>query len=101
MIYGILLRILGYSKTTIYPDSKIHGANMGPILGRQDPGGPHVGPMNLDIRDCTMLRNNEEWYTICVVSDIYPLTHQLNIFFFIGGNKPQADRMCARNHDII
>ena len=28
------------------PDSKIHGANMGPIWGRQDPGGPHVGPMN-------------------------------------------------------
>ena len=40
------------------PDSKIHGANMGrtwhgaimgPIWGRQDPGGPHVGPMNFAI----------------------------------------------------
>ena len=29
------------------PDSKVHGPNMGPIWGRQDPGGPHVGPMNL------------------------------------------------------
>ena len=29
------------------PDGKIHGADMGPIWGRQDPGGPHVGPMNL------------------------------------------------------
>ena len=28
------------------PDSKVHGANMGPIWGRQDLGGPHVGPMN-------------------------------------------------------
>ena len=28
------------------PDSKVHGANMGPIWGRQDPGGPLVGPMN-------------------------------------------------------
>ena len=27
-----------------YPDSKVHGANLGPIWGRQDPGGPHVGP---------------------------------------------------------
>ena len=27
------------------PDSKVHGANMGPVWGRQDPGGPHVGPM--------------------------------------------------------
>ena len=30
------------------PDSKAHGANMGPIWGRQDPGGLHVGPMNWD-----------------------------------------------------
>ena len=28
------------------PDSKVHGANMRPIWGRQDPGGLHVGPMN-------------------------------------------------------
>ena len=27
----------------VIPDSKVHGANMGPIWGRQDPGGPHVG----------------------------------------------------------
>ena len=33
------------------PDSKVHGANMGPIWGRQDPGGPHVGPMNFVIWD--------------------------------------------------
>ena len=32
-----------------YPDTKVHGANMGPMWGRQDPGGPHVGPMNLAI----------------------------------------------------
>ena len=31
------------------PNSKVHGANMGPIWGRQDPGGPHVGPMNFAI----------------------------------------------------
>ena len=33
------------------PDSKVHGANMEPIWGRQDPGGPHVGPMNFSISD--------------------------------------------------
>ena len=32
-----------------FPDSKVHGANMGLSWGRQDPGGPHVGPMNLAI----------------------------------------------------
>ena len=31
------------------PDSKVHGVNMGPIWGRQDPGGAHVGLMNLAI----------------------------------------------------
>ena len=31
------------------PDSKVHGANMGPTWRRQDPGGPHVGHMNLAI----------------------------------------------------
>ena len=32
-----------------YPDSMVRGANMGPIWSRQDPGGPHVGPMNFAI----------------------------------------------------
>ena len=27
-----------------FPDSKVHGANMGPIWGRQDPGGPMLAP---------------------------------------------------------
>ena len=33
----------------VYPDSKVYGANMGPIWGQQDPGGPHVGPTNFVI----------------------------------------------------
>ena len=46
------------------PDNKVHvahmrykvdGANMGPTWGRQDPGGPHVGPINLVIWDDTSL----------------------------------------------
>ena len=41
------------NKTTL-PDSKVPGANMGPIWGRQDPGGPHVGPMNFVIWDYFM-----------------------------------------------
>ena len=31
------------------PDSKIHGANVGPNWDRTDPGGPHVGLMNFAI----------------------------------------------------
>ena len=33
------------------PDSKAHGANMGPNWGRQDPGGPYIGPTNFAIWD--------------------------------------------------
>ena len=29
------------------PDSKVHGAKMGPLWGRQDPGGRHVGTWTL------------------------------------------------------
>ena len=31
------------------PDSKVHGAYMGPTRGRKDLGGPHVGPIILAI----------------------------------------------------
>ena len=33
-----------------YPDSKAHGANMGPTWVLSAPDGPHVGPMSLAIR---------------------------------------------------
>ena len=33
----------------VFPDSKVHEANMGPIWGRQDTCWPHVGPMNFAI----------------------------------------------------
>ena len=33
------------------PDSKVHGANMGPTWGRQDPGVPHVGHVKLAVWD--------------------------------------------------
>ena len=32
-----------------------HGAHLGPIWGREDPGGPHVGPMNFAIRAITAI----------------------------------------------
>ena len=31
------------------PDSKVHRANVGPIWGRQDPAGPHVGNISFTI----------------------------------------------------
>ena len=37
------------------PYNKVHGVNMGPTWGRQDPGGSHVGPMNLAIWVCILM----------------------------------------------
>ena len=36
-------------RTINVTESKVNAANMGPIWGQPDPGGPHVGPMNLTI----------------------------------------------------
>ena len=41
------------TNSLVFTDSKVLGANIGPIWGRQDPGGPHVGRMNFAIWDCS------------------------------------------------
>ena len=33
----------------VFTNNKVHGANMGPNWGRQDPGGTHVGPMKFAV----------------------------------------------------
>ena len=48
-----------------YPGSKVHWANIGPIWGRQDPGGPHVGPMNFDFM--------AHWQVLCCTLSMWPL----------------------------
>ena len=45
-----LNRVAG--KTNIILDSKVDGANMGPTWVLSAPAGPHVGPMNLAIKEC-------------------------------------------------
>ena len=49
MIDNLLSKLLLTVFVDAYPDSKVHGPNMGPIWGQQDPGEPHVGPMNFTI----------------------------------------------------
>ena len=40
------------------PDSNVRGANMELVWGRQDPGGPHVGPMNFAIWAALLNKTN-------------------------------------------
>ena len=43
------------------PDSKVHGANMGPTWVLSAPSGPHVGPMNLAIREVAQTSLHRLW----------------------------------------
>ena len=49
---GIVLHYVNLGTSYLlnnHPYSKVHGANVGPTWGRQDPGRPHVGLMNFVI----------------------------------------------------
>ena len=48
----------------IYPDNKIHGANIGPTWILSAPDGPHIGPMNLTIREVFA---SNAWYILELV----------------------------------
>ena len=57
------------------PDSKVLGANMGPIWGRQDSGGPHAGPMNFAIweghRKYRIIIHHQASQLFNLVSDVH------------------------------
>ena len=44
------------------PDSKVHGANMGPTWVLSAPDGLHIGPMNLAMRDIMVFCS---WVVVC------------------------------------
>ena len=44
----------------VIPDRKVQEVNMWPIWGRQEPGGPHVGPMNFAIWDKTLTNSLDQ-----------------------------------------
>ena len=53
------------NRSEINPDSRIHGANVGSTLGRQDPGGPHVGHTNLAVWELCVAKS--EWGNVVIV----------------------------------
>ena len=52
-IQRVLFKVYGSiaAQSDYIPDSKDHGANMGPTWVLSAPDGPHLGPMNLAIRN--------------------------------------------------
>ena len=51
------------SMKTSYPDSKLHGATMGPTWVLSPPDGPHGGPTNFAIRVCMLLWESTDQYS--------------------------------------
>ena len=56
--------VLFYRYWTPPPGNKVHGANMGPIWGRQDLGGPHIFPMNFAIWASTFCENAISYFRL-------------------------------------
>ena len=54
-IYRFTFQSEGITDFNNNPDSKVHGANMRPTWVLSAPDGPHVGPMNLAIRESIAL----------------------------------------------
>ena len=81
------------------PDSKVHGANIGPIWGRQDPGGPHVDRMIFAIWAVVKTeRKNSPDSTECKV-DKFRERHYEGIYRvdFWGKNDRKANQhLCRR-----
>ena len=70
-----------------YPDSKVYGANMGPIWVRKDPGGLHVGPMNFAIWVCLLTHRfpQLDWESI--------IFHQVNVVLSLW--KKISEKSCG------
>ena len=60
-VMPISFSVLLFHTQEVVPDSKVHGANMGPTWVLSAPDGPHVGPMNFAIWDSLTV------VTLCVI----------------------------------
>ena len=81
-VYGITLmrNTLGFIRWKGNPESKVHGANMGPIWGRQVPGGSHIGPVNFVLWEDKVFHYNDVIMTT-MASQITSLTVVYSIVY--------------------
>ena len=88
--------------------SWIHGANMGPIWGRQNPGRLHVGPMNFAIWDTYLAIISIIFHVIGPLwvedaSHSRSVTRSFGVFFDVRMNKRLNKRWLAgdlRRQDV-
>ena len=78
------------SPCRIVSNCKVHWANMGPIWDRQDPGGPHVGPVNFAI-----------WVRIEQKRHVMPCLAALYHSPTDAGRKNNVIITSKRRHDVV
>ena len=76
--------MVGNLITFTIPDGKVHGANMGPIWGRQDPSGSHIGPMNFAIRDANLYRSELQEHSLPLITMYWNIQGKVQLFFSLA-----------------
>ena len=66
------------------PHSKVHGANTGPIWGRQDLDRSHVGPMNFAIREFNpnLFKYSNVWY----IKTFLKIKNKIQLYMYMYEN---------------
>ena len=90
-----------FANSKSYPDSKVHGANMGPIWVLSVPDGPHGVPMNLAIgvvlaMNLTLLALSLEY-----LGRSRTITWLLMPWFLVSPGHPQQRYWLWRKRDIV
>ena len=91
--------------TFIHPDSMIHGAYMRPTWGRQDSGGPHVGPMILAVSYVNTLKTESRHDTnfvemrCCSATEDDKVGFMTTSFQYIVDCGSSGNGLCQTNPD--
>ena len=80
------------SSFTNHPDSKVHGANMGPTWVLSAPDGPHVGPMNLAIRAPAQANISHYCWAQAMATSVFIYYH-IYSYWFINPNQSHQAHM--------
>ena len=73
-----LTNSVGKADRRIFPDSKVHGADIGPTWVLSAPDGPHVDPMHLAIRTYLQQRPiNNHWLVKPIYNSLWIAIHKV------------------------
>ena len=69
------------------PESKVNGANMGPTWVLSAPDGPHIGPMNLAVRDFSICHS---YSSVLICSMQLPNISEVIMTYSVKFNRQQT-----------